>query len=593
MLRRALVIGNNSYPYLKNQPGDPAQHLTTPAIDAEEIAQILEHRGDFKVQRLPEIIVGGVRRIDPDPDVSRLLKISTLEEAIASLFHPAGKTPEVALLFFAGHGLCRTILPGKIAEFYLAASDSDPKNNRWGVSLHVIRNILESSLVHQQIVWCDCCNSGGLEFSDIERVKSDSNFARCFLGASQAFQLAYEQPDGQHGVLGGAIIDGLNSQPKTNIWITNHDLSATINGQLEDDAQEPVLVNQGTIRLVRWLPKEVEIPASLVTPFSNQALQSSFSQTPAENSDPKLRLTRYESEGSNQRASRGFAQNQEDFLDSNLESSLVTPGLSFTQPNSQVLFSDSNAAIALDQAADSIDIETFKHQRLEQKQARLQKEWTLENQKLEYLNTALIAEANAATKFQLKNQIEAERKKLSELEKELYEVEQALCSIQLIRENTLSSTSDEGEESPREKLHAIQELHRQGNQQTAYLLIKELRLHLRWSSFDDAVKAEILQWQARYAIGIDNNVELAKELARQAKQLYPQIRDFVVRILILLHENAASSSLESALEELRSNTDTIEGFNLEIALLLALGRNEEAIARIQESQVGGENDENS
>lgn len=51
MRREAIVVGVNQYPSLKDTPTSKAKHLTTPAGDAEAIAQILETHGNFRVKR--------------------------------------------------------------------------------------------------------------------------------------------------------------------------------------------------------------------------------------------------------------------------------------------------------------------------------------------------------------------------------------------------------------------------------------------------------------------------------------------------------------------------------------------------------------
>ena len=59
MRRDALVVGINQYPFLKDTPTSHAKHLTTPAADAEAIAQLLDEHGDFRVTRLPAIEIDG------------------------------------------------------------------------------------------------------------------------------------------------------------------------------------------------------------------------------------------------------------------------------------------------------------------------------------------------------------------------------------------------------------------------------------------------------------------------------------------------------------------------------------------------------
>ncbi|MBW4497415.1 MAG: caspase family protein [Oscillatoria princeps RMCB-10] len=149
MSRDALVVGINSYPFMSA--------LNKPARDAEEIARILETRGDFLVRRLPETRQGAALRVNPEPNPQEVTQ-KVLEEAIVQLFNPGGDSiPETALLFFAGHGVRKT---RGVTDGFLAASDTNPKKEAWGVSLKWLRELLQESQVRQQIVWLDCCYAG-------------------------------------------------------------------------------------------------------------------------------------------------------------------------------------------------------------------------------------------------------------------------------------------------------------------------------------------------------------------------------------------------------------------------------------------------
>ncbi|HAZ43017.1 MAG TPA: hypothetical protein DDW76_10275 [Cyanobacteria bacterium UBA11369] len=157
MNRDALVVGINQYPFLKDTPTSKAKHLSTPASDAEAIAQRLEEYGGFRVRRLPETIQEGQRRVA----AGTLVQTDALEDAIIRLFNPVGESvPETALLYFGGHGLRKN--RGGVTEGFLATSDTCPQKNQWGVSLRWLRELLQKSPVRQQIVWLDCCYSGEL-----------------------------------------------------------------------------------------------------------------------------------------------------------------------------------------------------------------------------------------------------------------------------------------------------------------------------------------------------------------------------------------------------------------------------------------------
>jgi uncharacterized caspase-like protein len=97
MSRDALIIGINQYRH--SQLG----HLTSPAADAEAIAQILEKHGHFTTVRcLPEVFKNGAAQVSSNGQVTR----KQLREAIAQLFNPKTKTQalDTALLYFSGHG---------------------------------------------------------------------------------------------------------------------------------------------------------------------------------------------------------------------------------------------------------------------------------------------------------------------------------------------------------------------------------------------------------------------------------------------------------------------------------------------------------
>jgi uncharacterized caspase-like protein len=79
MGRNALVVGINQYPFLKDTPTGKAKHLTTPAADAEKIAQVLEEHGDFRVKRLPESVIDGRLQVDPQ-SIPRILRYYFLQD---------------------------------------------------------------------------------------------------------------------------------------------------------------------------------------------------------------------------------------------------------------------------------------------------------------------------------------------------------------------------------------------------------------------------------------------------------------------------------------------------------------------------------
>jgi Caspase domain/ATPase family associated with various cellular activities (AAA) len=263
MNRDALVVGINKYPFLKDSATGNYKHLTTPASDAEAIAQLLEAYANFQVKRFPASIVNGKLQVDPD----KPFKTEELEQAILNLFLPeTEKPPETALLFFAGHGLRKQLRPN-LTQGFLGVSDSYPSKNQWGFSLQLLWDILQRSQVKQQIIWLDCCFSGELlNFKDTELGRQSSGCDRFLIAASRDYEVAYQQLDSKHGVFTGALLAGLNPHlvPEGD-WITNRTLAVSVEQKLQayyeqtKIPQTPLISNHGeVIKLVQGKAKPYE-----------------------------------------------------------------------------------------------------------------------------------------------------------------------------------------------------------------------------------------------------------------------------------------------------------------------------------------------
>ncbi|MGD1704598.1 eIF2A-related protein [Dapis sp. BLCC M229] len=241
MNREALVVGINSYPFLKKQkPGD--LNLKAPVKDAEAIAEMLEKYGKFHVQRLPKTYnEEGQARFVPNG----LVKVNDLEKRIINLFNPPSKNevPDVALLFFAGHGYLKE--KGGIQEGFLATSDAQLKKEKYGISLNWLKELLKNSPVKTQIVWLDCCFSG--EFLNFQEADpgSGKQVSRCFITAARSFETSVEQIDGEQGVFTARLLKGLNPENSIDGWVTNYILADSIKKNMLNTAQAPVFHNSG------------------------------------------------------------------------------------------------------------------------------------------------------------------------------------------------------------------------------------------------------------------------------------------------------------------------------------------------------------
>jgi hypothetical protein len=253
MNRDALVIGINRYPYLKETLTSQDKHLKLPAYDAENIAQLLETDGNFRVRRFPESLIDGKMEVDP----KKVETAEELEKAIVKLFLPEGnRIPDTALLFFAGHGLKHKPIGG-IEQGYLATSDASPRKNIYGVSLQLLHQILKKSPVQQQIIFLDCCKSGELfnfSWEDLQIVESDK--LRFFVTASRADENAYSDRNGKHGVLTKILMEGLNPNRTSEGVINSIHLKEFIENHTIEVPQKPVISNGSSQILLTAIPEK-------------------------------------------------------------------------------------------------------------------------------------------------------------------------------------------------------------------------------------------------------------------------------------------------------------------------------------------------
>ena len=257
MSREALVVGINRYPLLKDSRTQQPRHLLKAAADAEAVAQMLETYGNFRVQRLPEMVDDqGKWRVNPEPQPRQLPKVEQLKEAISQLLNPPSNPPKTALLFFSGHGLIDE--NGGIQEGYLATSDAKPPKT-WGVSFHWLSQLLKNSPVQQIIIWLDCCHSGNfLTLAEADPVNIDRQKDFCFIAACRDFEVAYEKVGGEHGVLTGALLSALNPENYREGWVTNYRLIDQIKKDLAQTKQTPIFHNLGGDILLTGERKQLE-----------------------------------------------------------------------------------------------------------------------------------------------------------------------------------------------------------------------------------------------------------------------------------------------------------------------------------------------
>ncbi len=246
MSRDALVVGINTYQYLPS--------LKAPARDAEAIAQQLHTYGEFRVQRLPEVIQAGKPQVGQKTQIT----LRELETALINLFKPKGSSvPQTAVFYFSGHGIQRE---AGIREGYLALSDSNPDKGFFGLSLFWLRRLLQESPVRQRIIVLDCCHSGELlNFLEADP-GAHPGTDRLFMAASREYETAYESLESPYSVFTEALVTGLDPNRLASGIVTNHSLTDWVNHALKGEIQQPLFESSGSeIILTRQNPEALSI----------------------------------------------------------------------------------------------------------------------------------------------------------------------------------------------------------------------------------------------------------------------------------------------------------------------------------------------
>jgi hypothetical protein len=243
MARDALVIGINTYQHLPP--------LSAPAHDAEAIAQRLETDGHFDiVHRLPAIVAeDGSVQVGHQTPVTR----QQLRKAISQLLNSKTDTqiPDTVLLYFSGHGWQSDV---DSSDHYLATSDANPAED-FGVDFQWLRSQLDKSPVRQQIIWLDCCTSGGLlNFDDVLLGKQGQARDRYIVTASRDAQAAYQDPASPYSLFTQVLLEGLDPSHSVTGVITSSALTLHLETALKPKLQsircystgEPIQLTRST-----------------------------------------------------------------------------------------------------------------------------------------------------------------------------------------------------------------------------------------------------------------------------------------------------------------------------------------------------------
>ncbi len=122
----------------------------------------------------------------------------------------------------------------------------------------------------------------------------------------------------------------------------------------------------------------------------------------------------------------------------------------------------------------------------------------------------------------------------------------------------------------------IRESYREGRRREAYARVQAFRQEESWDILEKPLQARILRILATYALNLDGDASMARELADIARSLDPSSDDTVFRTLLKYRTEGAESALRAI-----GCPRTLDTINLEVALLLlGLGKTDDALAKL-------------
>ena len=167
--------------------------------DVKEISKLLSTYGNFQVRYLP-------RKVQSQGSSLKVVQ-KELEDLIRALLYPkTAHIPSMALLYFTGHCLQRH---QSRSEIFLATSDANPAQGRWGISLSWLQHLLQLSPIQNLIVWLDCCYSEPLNFTFSELTpKLGKSYS--LIVTNRCFQMMPQGISLNPSALKVALLQGLN-----------------------------------------------------------------------------------------------------------------------------------------------------------------------------------------------------------------------------------------------------------------------------------------------------------------------------------------------------------------------------------------------
>ncbi|MFM7324877.1 MAG: NB-ARC domain-containing protein, partial [Nodosilinea sp.] len=124
---------------------------------------------------------------------------------------------------------------------YLLTSESNPGDDRPGISLAQVQKWLSSSPIKNQIVWLDCCHSGGL-LLDVAAANPErrDGYSRCFIASSRDFEPSWTDLNTPYSTLTKALLAGLDPTRQPGQGVTTYSLVDYVTQALQHEPQTPL-----------------------------------------------------------------------------------------------------------------------------------------------------------------------------------------------------------------------------------------------------------------------------------------------------------------------------------------------------------------
>ena len=138
-------------------------------------------------------------------------------------------------------------------------------------------------------------------------------------------------------------------------------------------------------------------------------------------------------------------------------------------------------------------------------------------------------------------------------------------------EDQISQLSGQVSEETAERLKGMRKEWQEGHKSKVMRWLEGLR-NGKWPFLSSEVKADVLLFQAGIELDENHDIRLARELADKAQTLMPSQNQVCIRAMIVYYEEGPEEAIG-----LLDNQDDIDSRNLKAALLLEIGRVEEAL----------------